>query len=79
MSNTVATRDEIIVMGNKHSPIFCVAIVALNQKNRLTGDIKQWIYPSLPLDLANDLAKREGERLGLPVTIWAEPVAGAAG
>ncbi len=33
MSGEEITRDEIIVMGNEHSPVFCVAVVALNQRN----------------------------------------------
>lgn len=79
MSEHEVTRDEIIVMGNDKSPIFCVAVVALNQKHRLTGDIKEWIHGALPLDLANEFAKSEGQRRGLPVTIWAKPAPGEAG
>lgn len=74
MSDNEITRDEIIVMGNESSPIFCVAVVALNQRNRQTGDIKEWLHQALPLDLANEYAKSEGQRRGLPVTIWARPL-----
>ena len=66
------TRDEIIVMGNKSLPVFCVAVVALNQKNRQTGDIKEWLHEALPLELANEFAQSEGQKRGLPVTIWAD-------
>ena len=74
MSDNEITRDEIIVMGNDSSLIFCVAVVALNQRNRQTGDIKEWLHQALPLDLANEYAKSEGQRRGLPVTIWARPL-----
>jgi hypothetical protein len=78
MSGHEITRDEIIVMGNEQSPVFCVAVVALNRRHRGGGEIKEWIHQSLPLDVANEHAKSEGQRRGLPVTIWAKPAASAA-
>jgi hypothetical protein len=55
--------------------VFRVAVVSLNQKYRLAGDPKEWIGPPLPLDLANERAKSERQRRGLPVTIWVAPAA----
>ena len=65
------TKDEIIVMSDGPG-VFRIAIVALNQKHRQAGDIREWLGPPLPLELANEFAKSEGRRLGLPVTIWAK-------
>jgi hypothetical protein len=74
MSDREVTRDEIIVMSDPaQQGVFRVAVVALNQKHRLTGDPKEWIGLSLPLDLANELAKSEGQKRSLPVTIWGHP------
>jgi hypothetical protein len=78
MSEQKITRDEIVVMGNRASPVFCVAVVALNQRHRLVGDIREWIHWSLPLYLANKLAKNEGRRRGLPVVIWDDVHSGEA-
>lgn len=72
MSRGEITRREIVVMGNKRSPVFYVAIVALNQKHRQAGEIEEWIGEPLPLELANELAISEGAKRGLPVIVWAE-------
>lgn len=62
-------RDEIIVV-RWDSELFRVAIVHLNQRHRLAGDIDNWISQPMPLELANDLAIREGTQRRLPTTIW---------
>jgi hypothetical protein len=64
------TRDEIIVIGDKLSPVFSVAVVTVNQTHREAGDHKEWIHTALPLEAANQLATSEGQRRGLPVTVW---------
>ena len=74
----LAAADEVVVMklpppgDEEGAPVFGVAVVALNQRYRLAGEIKEWIRSALPLEAANALAHEEGQHRGLPVILWAE-------
>ena len=64
MCRSGTERGDIIVLGYDCSPaVFRVAMVSLNQRHRLTGDLKWFIGAPLPLELANKLALNEGQRL----------------
>jgi hypothetical protein len=80
MSAQGVPPDEIIVVeDDRQRGRFHVIVVQLNQKHRQASDPpKEFIRSSLPLDLANDFAMSEGQRRGLPVTIWVPPASGDA-
>ena len=74
----LSAADEVVVMkqpspgGSEGAPVFGVAVVALNQRHRLAGEIKEWIHAALPLEQANALAQREGQVRDLPVILWVD-------
>jgi hypothetical protein len=78
MNEQEIALDEIVVAEDERQPgRFHVIVVQLNKKHRAASDTpKEFIGSSLPLDLANELAKSEGEKRGLRVTTRVAPDTG---